>query len=66
MAFAAASAPSDARGLRASLKSVAIEPGRGERPRPRGTTEMINLVKIDHAFLNLDRVWCFEDRFVSD
>jgi hypothetical protein len=27
---------------------------------------MANLVKIGHTFLNLDRVWCFEDRFVSD
>jgi len=27
---------------------------------------MANLVKIGHMFLNLDRVWCFEDRYVSD
>jgi hypothetical protein len=27
---------------------------------------MANLVKIGHTFLNLDRVWCFEDRYVSD
>jgi hypothetical protein len=27
---------------------------------------MANLVKIGHIFLNLDVVWCFEDRYVSD
>jgi hypothetical protein len=27
---------------------------------------MVTLVKIGHMFLNLDRIWCFEDRFVSD
>ena len=27
---------------------------------------MANIVKIGHVFLNLDRVWCFEDRYVTD
>jgi hypothetical protein len=27
---------------------------------------MTSLVKIRHLFLNLDRVWYFEDRFVRD
>jgi hypothetical protein len=27
---------------------------------------MANLIKIGHTYLNLDRVWCFEDRYVSD
>src|SRR4051794_32128690 len=41
--------------------------GGGTRPtQGKETTEMVNLVKIGHMFLNLDRVWCFEDRFVND
>lgn len=27
---------------------------------------MASLVKIGPTYINLDRVWCFEDRYVSD
>ena len=27
---------------------------------------MPHLVKIGHTFLNLDRVWCLEDRFATE